>query len=65
MDSALAVGTDTCPELRADQSEHDRAYAKRAIARWDDPDEIARRIAEYRSHDKHRVCLDICEPRSA
>jgi hypothetical protein len=35
------------------QSEHDWAYAKRALARGDDPEEIIRRIADYRSADKH------------
>ena len=34
------------------QSEHDWAYAKRALARGDDPDEIIRRIADFRSEDK-------------
>ena len=35
------------------QSEHDWAYAKRALARGDDPEEIIRRIADYRAADKH------------
>jgi hypothetical protein len=35
------------------QSEHDWAYAKRALARGDDPEEIIRRIVDYRAHDKH------------
>jgi hypothetical protein len=34
------------------QSEHDWAYAKRALARGDEPDEIIRRIADFRSEDK-------------
>jgi len=34
------------------QSEADWAYAKRALARGDNPDEIIRRIADYRSEDK-------------
>jgi hypothetical protein len=34
------------------QSEHDWAYAKRALARGDDPEEIIRRIADFRSTDK-------------
>jgi hypothetical protein len=34
------------------QSEHDWAYAKRALARGDDPEEIIRRIAAFRSEDK-------------
>jgi hypothetical protein len=35
------------------QSEHDWAYAKRALARGDDPEEIIRRIADFRAGDKH------------
>jgi hypothetical protein len=35
------------------QSEHDWAYAKRALARGDDPQEIIRRIADYRAGEKH------------
>jgi hypothetical protein len=35
------------------QSEHDWAYAKRALARGDNPEEIIRRIADYRADDKH------------
>lgn len=35
------------------QSEADWAYARRALARGDDPQEIIRRIADYRSDDKH------------
>jgi hypothetical protein len=35
------------------QSEHDWAYAKRALARGDDPEEVIRRIADYRADDKH------------
>jgi len=34
------------------QSEHDWAYAKRALARGDDPDLVTQRIAGYRSDDK-------------
>jgi len=34
------------------QSEHDWAYAKRALARGDDPELIIQRIADYRSEDK-------------
>jgi len=34
------------------QSEHDWAYAKRALARGDDPEEVIRRIADYRAEDK-------------
>ncbi len=35
------------------QSEHDWAYAKRALARGDDQEEVIRRIADYRADDKH------------
>jgi len=35
------------------QSERDWAFAKRALARGDDPDEVIRRIADYRADDKH------------
>jgi hypothetical protein len=35
------------------QSEHDWAYAKRALARGDDPEVVIQRIADYRSEDKH------------
>ncbi len=35
------------------QSEHDWAYAKRALARGDDPEDVIRRIADYRANDKH------------
>lgn len=35
------------------QSEHDWAYAKRALARGDDPEEVIRRIADYRASDKY------------
>ena len=35
------------------QSEHDWAYAKRALARGDDPEDVIRRITDYRATDKH------------
>lgn len=35
------------------QSEADWAYARRALTRGDDPQEIIRRIADYRADDKH------------
>src|ERR1019366_8657005 len=35
------------------QSEHDWAYAKRALARGDDPDIIIREIVEFRAGEKH------------
>jgi len=34
------------------QSEHDWAYAKRALARGDDPELVIQRIADYRAEDK-------------
>jgi len=34
------------------QSEHDWAYAKRALARGDDPEVVIQRIADYRAEDK-------------
>jgi hypothetical protein len=34
------------------QSEHDWAYAKRALARGDDPEGVIRRIAQHRAADK-------------
>jgi hypothetical protein len=40
------------PSGHRSQSEGDWAYAKRALARGDDPQEIARRIADYRAQDK-------------
>jgi hypothetical protein len=35
------------------QSEHDWAYAKRALARGDDPEVVIQRIADYRGDEKH------------
>jgi hypothetical protein len=35
------------------QSEHDWAYARRALARGDDPEVIIRRIADFRGDQKH------------
>jgi hypothetical protein len=35
------------------QSEHDWAYAKRALARGDDPEEVIRKIADFREGEKH------------
>jgi hypothetical protein len=40
------------PSGRRSQSEADWAYAKRALARGDDPQEVMRRIADYRAQDK-------------
>jgi hypothetical protein len=41
------------PNTTLTQSEHDWAYAKRALARGDDPEEVIRRISDYRATDKH------------
>ncbi|MGH7744590.1 MAG: DNA-primase RepB domain-containing protein, partial [Candidatus Dormibacteria bacterium] len=35
------------------QSERDWAYSKRALARGDDPEEVIRRIADYRADEKY------------
>ena len=40
------------PGTALSQSEHDWAYAKRALARGDDPEVVIRRIADFRSEDK-------------
>jgi hypothetical protein len=42
----------TRPSDHKSQSERDWAYAKRALARGDDPDVVIQRIADYRSEDK-------------
>ena len=44
--------THGAPSTTLSQSEHDWAYAKRALARGDDPEEIIRRIADFRAEDK-------------
>ena len=40
------------PSNHKSQSEHDWAYAKRALARGDDPELIIQRIADFRAEDK-------------
>jgi hypothetical protein len=45
-------GERTMPSGRKSQSEHDWAYAKRALARGDNPEEVIRRIADFRAEDK-------------
>ena len=40
------------PSDHKSQSEHDWAYAKRALARGDDPEVVIQRIADYRSEEK-------------
>jgi DNA primase RepB-like protein len=42
----------TMPTHHKSQSEQDWAYAKRALARGDEPEEVIRRIANYRSGEK-------------
>jgi RepB DNA-primase from phage plasmid len=42
----------TVPSDHKSQSEHDWAYAKRALARGDDPEVVIQRIPDYRSEDK-------------
>jgi len=41
------------PSHHKSQSERDWAYAKRALARGDDPEVVIQRIADYRADDKH------------
>jgi hypothetical protein len=43
---------ESSPGSSLSQSEHDWAFAKRALARGDEPEEVIRRIAEYRANDK-------------
>jgi hypothetical protein len=40
------------PNGHKSQSEHDWAYAKRALARGDDPEIVIQRIADYRADEK-------------
>jgi RepB DNA-primase from phage plasmid len=42
----------TVPSDHKSQSEYDWAYAKRALARGEDPELVIRRIADYRADDK-------------
>jgi hypothetical protein len=42
----------TMPSDHKSQSERDWAYAKRALARGDDPEVVTQRIADYRAEDK-------------
>jgi hypothetical protein len=41
------------PRGELSQSERDWAFAKRALARGDEPEEVIRRIADYRADEKH------------
>jgi hypothetical protein len=45
-------GAGKIPAGHRSQSEADWAYAKRALARGDNPEEVIRRIADYRADDK-------------
>ena len=45
-------GTRRIPTGHRSQSEADWAYAKRALARGDDPETVIERIADYRAQDK-------------
>jgi RepB DNA-primase from phage plasmid len=47
------VKRESGPRASLSQSEHDWAFAKRALARGDDPEVVIRRIADYRADDKH------------
>ena len=42
----------TVPSRHKSQSENDWAFAKRALARGDDPEVVIQRIADYRAEDK-------------
>jgi hypothetical protein len=44
---------ESSPRTSLSQSEHDWAFAKRALARGEDPEEIIHKIADYRTADKH------------
>ena len=44
--------TRTMPADHRSQSERDWAYAKRSLARGDSPEDVIRRIADFRSEDK-------------
>jgi hypothetical protein len=43
---------DSSPRTNLSQSEHDWAFAKRALARGDDPEEVIQQIAQHRAGDK-------------
>jgi hypothetical protein len=46
-------GGQSSPRGDLNQSERDWAFAKRALARGDEPEEVIRRIADYWGDDKH------------
>src|SRR6266851_9636897 len=43
---------ESSPRTNLSQSEHDWAFAKRALARGDEPEEVIRQIAQHRAQDK-------------
>jgi hypothetical protein len=43
----------TVPTSHKSQSEHDWVYAKRALARGENPEDVIRRIADFRGGEKH------------
>jgi len=43
---------ESLPRTNLSQSEHDWAFAKRALARGDNPEEVIQQIAQHRAHDK-------------
>jgi hypothetical protein len=43
---------ESSPRTNLSQSEHDWAFAKRALARGEDPEEVIRQIAQHRTRDK-------------
>ena len=43
---------ESSPRTNLSQSEHDWAFAKRALARGDDPEEVIQQIAQHRAQDK-------------
>jgi hypothetical protein len=44
---------ESSPRTNLSQSERDWAFAKRALARGDDPEGVIRRITDYRGEEKH------------
>jgi len=46
-------GGQSSPRGDLSQSERDWAFAKRTLARGDNPEEVIRRIADYRGDEKH------------
>jgi hypothetical protein len=44
---------ESTPRTNLSQSEHDWAFAKRALARGDDPEEVIQQIAQHRTRDKN------------